>query len=49
MQLLSSKVRNTTSLKSDILLACISQLIAFFLMYRTNNSETPLAIKSLIA
>ena len=49
MQLLSSRVRNTNSIKSDILLACISQLIAFILMYRTNNTETPLAIKSLIA
>jgi hypothetical protein len=45
----SSAVRNTISLKSDILLACISQLIAFTLMFKTKNYDNPLAIKSLIA
>ncbi len=49
IQIKTSKVRNTVSLKSDILLACISQLIAFILIFRTGNSEKPLAIKSLIA
>lgn len=49
IQINSSKVRNTISLKSDILLAGISQLIAFMLMIKTKNSSTPLAIKSLIA
>lgn len=49
IQIKSSKVRNTVSLKSDILLACISQLIAFILMFKTKNFENPLAIKSLIA
>jgi len=49
IQINSSKVRNTISLKSDILLACISQLIAFILIVRTENDSNPLAIKSLIA
>lgn len=49
IQLKISKVRNTISLKSDILLACISQLIAFILIFKTGNSEKPLAIKTLIA
>ena len=49
IQLRTSKVRNTVSLKSDVLLACISQLIAFILIFKTGNSDKPLAIKSLIA
>ncbi len=49
IQIKTSKVRNTVSLKSDILLACISQLIAFILIFRTGNSDKPLAIKTLIA
>lgn len=49
IQIKTSKVRNTVSLKSDILLACISQLIAFILIFRTKNSDKPLAIKTLIA
>lgn len=49
IQIKTSKVRNTVSLKSDILLACISQLIAFILIFKTGNSDKPLAIKSLIA
>ncbi len=49
IQIKSSRVRNTTSLKSDILLACISQLISFILIFKTKNYDNPLAIKSLIA
>lgn len=49
IQIKSSKVRNTASLKSDVLLACISQLIAFILMFETKNYDNPLAVKSLIA
>lgn len=49
IQINTSKVRNTTSLKSDVLLACISQIIAFILIFRTGNSDKPLAIKTLIA
>ncbi len=49
IQIKSSRVRNTVSLKSDILLACISQLIAFILIFKTKNYDNPLAIKSLIA
>lgn len=49
IQIKTSKVRNTLSLKSDVLLACISQLIAFILIFKTGNSDKPLAIKTLIA
>lgn len=49
IQIKTSKVRNTVSLKSDVLLACISQLIAFILIFKTGNSDKPLAIKTLIA
>lgn len=49
IQIKTSKVRNTVSLKSDVLLACISQLIAFILIFKTGNSDKPLAIKNLIA
>ena len=49
IQIKTSKVRNTVSLKSDILLACISQLIAFILIFKSGNSKNPLAIKTLIA
>ena len=49
IQIKTSKVRNTVSLKSDILFACISQLIAFILIFKAGKSENPLAIKSLIA
>lgn len=50
IQIKSIKVRNTVSLKSDIFLACISQLIAFVLMVRSSEDHSnPLAIKSLIA
>lgn len=49
IQTKSSRVRNTVSLKSDILLACISQLIAFILIFKSKNYDKPLAIKSLIA
>ncbi len=49
IQIKVSKVKNTVSLKSDILLAYISQLIAFVLIFKTKNSDKPLAIKALIA
>lgn len=49
IQINTSKVRNTVSLKSDILLACISQLISFILIYKSGNSDKPLAIKTLIS
>ena len=49
IQIKTSKIRNTISLKSDVLLACISQLVVFILMYKSKRTETPLAIKSLIA
>lgn len=49
IQIKTSKVRNTVSLKSDILFACISQLISFILIFKAGKSENPLAIKSLIA
>lgn len=50
MQIKSAKIKNTTSLKSDIVLSCIAQLIAFILLYRSQEKHTnPLAIKSLIA
>ena len=49
IQIKTSKVRNTISLKADVLLTCISQLVAFILMVKTENHKNPLAIKSLIA
>ena len=49
IQINSSKVRNAVSLKSDVFLAGISQLVSFILLYRTKNFEKPLAIKSIIA
>ena len=49
IQINSSKVRNSVSLKSDILFAGISQLVSFILIYKTKNFKNPLAIKSLIA
>ncbi|HSH35865.1 transposase [Schnuerera sp.] len=49
IQIKTSKVRNTISLKADVLLACISQLVAFILMVKTENHKNPLAIKSLVA
>lgn len=48
MQINSSKVRNTTSLKSDIILAGISQIASFIILCNTSNQDTPLAIKRLI-
>jgi len=49
-QIKSLKVRNTKSLKSYIFLACVSQLIAFILMFKASkDTSNPLAIKSLIA
>lgn len=49
IQIKISKVIDTISLKSDILLACISQLIAFILISRSKNYDNLLAIKSIIA
>tara|TARA_B110000438_G_C15766654_1_gene629931 strand:- start:135 stop:1565 length:1431 start_codon:yes stop_codon:yes gene_type:complete len=49
IQLNSSKVRNTISLKADILLAGISQIASFIILCHTKNQKTPLAIKSIIA
>lgn len=50
IQIKVSKVRDTVSLKSDIFLACISQLIAFILLFKSQEKHNnPLAIKSLIA
>lgn len=49
MQIKSSMIRNTKSLKSDILLACISQLIAFILIFKSKSYANPLSIKALIA
>ncbi|MGO1581567.1 MAG: transposase [Peptoniphilaceae bacterium] len=50
IQINSLKVRNTKSLKSEIILACITQMIAFILLYKvSDNHSNPLAIKSLIA
>lgn len=50
IQIKASKVRSTVSLKSDIFLACISQLVAFILLFKSQEKHNnPLAIKSLIA
>ena len=49
IQVNSSKAKTTVSLKSDILLACISQLIAFILLFKTKNHSKPLAIRDLVA
>jgi transposase len=50
IQINSLKVRNTKSLKSEIILACITQMITFIVLYKVNdNHSNPLAIKSLIA
>ncbi|WP_432403485.1 transposase [Wukongibacter sp. M2B1] len=50
LQIKASKVRSTVSLKADIFLACISQLIAFILLAKSQDKHNnPLAIKSLIA
>jgi hypothetical protein len=50
IQIKTSKVRNTVSLKSDIFLACISQLVAFILLFKSqDNHDNLLAIKSLTA
>lgn len=43
------KVRNTTSIQTDIMLAGISQLISFIIISKTSNHHKQLAIKSLIA
>lgn len=50
VQIRSLKIQNTKSLKSEIVLACISQLIAFILLYHVKDDfKNPLAIKALAA
>lgn len=49
MCLPSNKLRKTISIKSDVLLAGITQLMAFIVLYKSNQIENPRAIKSLIA
>ena len=50
VQIRSLKIQNTKSLKSEIILACISQLIAFILLYHVKDDfKNPLAIKALAA
>jgi hypothetical protein len=45
----SSKLKNTTSIKSTVLLAGITQLIALIMLYKTGNLKHPRAVKSLCA
>lgn len=47
MQLEASKIRNTTSLKSDVLFAGIAQLVAFTIIYHSKTDVSPIALKSL--
>lgn len=47
MQLSSSKIRNTTSLKSDVFFAGISQLVAFIIIFNSNMNVSPISTKSL--
>lgn len=42
----TTKLQNTIKIKSNILIACISQLIAVILLYRYKSDCGPLAIKS---
>lgn len=49
MQLSSSKIRNTTSLKTDVLFAGITQLAAFIIIYNSNTDASPISTKSLFA
>lgn len=50
IQIKSLKIQNTKSLKSEIILACISQLVSFILLYNVNDDfKNPLAIKALAA
>lgn len=49
MCLRASKLRNSTSIKSDVLLAGITQLIALIILYKSNQVKRPRAIKSLVA
>jgi len=49
MQLSSSKIRNTTSLKSDVLFAGIAQLTAFIMIFNSSTNASPISTKSLFA
>jgi len=49
MQLNSSKIRNTTSLKSDVLFAGIAQLASFIVIFNSNTDASPISTKSLFA
>lgn len=49
MQINISKVNKTITLKSNVFLAGITQLIAFVILYKSKKSIGPLAIKTLIA
>jgi len=50
IQINSLKVRDTKSLKSEIILAGISQLISFILIFNvSDNYSHPLAIKALVS
>jgi hypothetical protein len=49
MQLNSSKIRNTTSLKSDVLFAGIAQLTAFIVIFKSSSNASPISTKSLFA
>jgi len=49
MQLKSSEIRNTTSLKSDVLFAGIAQLVAFIIIYSSKTDASPIALKSLFS
>ena len=45
----NSKIRNTITLQSSILLAGISQLIAFIILFHSKYATGPLAIRTLIS
>jgi len=49
IQINISRIHKTLTLKSNILLAGITQLISFLLLFRSKNTLGPLAIKTLIA
>lgn len=45
----TTKVRNTITLQANVLLAGISQLIAFLILYHSKQVKGPLAIRTLIS
>jgi len=49
IQINISRIHKTLTLKSNILLAGITQLISFLILFRSKNTLGPLAIKTLIA